>query len=341
MIIDDIKITPLYNTARMLDVGDKEYHTRYFDYISNSRLSLINPEQGGTPEKFFGIMPQIYSDNILLGSAIHAVTLQRDKYFIAEPCDRPTAKLGFVCDELYEDYRNGVEISSHLINEAARKIGYYISKPNQTLSQKRIDAIYEAGYPYWMKRKGLEYKYRKEGINKTPIYLSDKDRIKANTCEFVFDQHLFGYLKSHDALCSGNEKTFVMDCIITMPSGKEYTFKLKGKADNYNITDDTIIVNDVKTVSDIGIFDVNVEKFRYMREMAMYCWLIGCASQPADGNHTDYNYESNFLVVSTRNDDWYIKPMTKKLFREGWKELQYLLRLVAYYYDKGYRFEQA
>ena len=52
-MLKDIKITPLIETIKFLEISDEEYFSEaYSDYISNSRLKLINPEQGGSPEAY-------------------------------------------------------------------------------------------------------------------------------------------------------------------------------------------------------------------------------------------------------------------------------------------------
>ena len=49
-MLEEIKITPLIETIEYLDISDEEYFgDAYSDYISNSRLKLINPKQGGSP----------------------------------------------------------------------------------------------------------------------------------------------------------------------------------------------------------------------------------------------------------------------------------------------------
>ena len=54
MKLQDIKLTPLLDTLYLEDISDEEYFSKKFsNYISNSRLSLINPEQEDTPDKFF------------------------------------------------------------------------------------------------------------------------------------------------------------------------------------------------------------------------------------------------------------------------------------------------
>ena len=57
-----IKITPLLDTLHLEKIDDSIYFSKkYSNYISNSRLSLINPEQDGSPEKFFSGFKSVYS----------------------------------------------------------------------------------------------------------------------------------------------------------------------------------------------------------------------------------------------------------------------------------------
>ena len=43
-LLDDIQLTPLMDTLKLLKIGDEEYFGKgYNKYISNSRLSLLNP----------------------------------------------------------------------------------------------------------------------------------------------------------------------------------------------------------------------------------------------------------------------------------------------------------
>lgn len=65
---NDIKITPLLDTLRLQKIDDTTYFSKkYGAYISNSRLGLLNPKQGGTPEAFFKGTSGIYSDSIVIG----------------------------------------------------------------------------------------------------------------------------------------------------------------------------------------------------------------------------------------------------------------------------------
>lgn len=73
-MLENIKITPNLDTLRLENISDDIYFSKKFGgYISNSRLSLINPEQGGSPEKFISGLGQnaIYSDSLVFGSIFY------------------------------------------------------------------------------------------------------------------------------------------------------------------------------------------------------------------------------------------------------------------------------
>jgi len=54
MRLADIKLIPIIETLQLLKITDSEYFSpKYKDYISNSRLGLLNPKQDGSPDKFF------------------------------------------------------------------------------------------------------------------------------------------------------------------------------------------------------------------------------------------------------------------------------------------------
>ena len=63
-----IKLRPLLDTIKLLDISDEEYFgSNYRDYISNSRLKLINPDQGGSPELYKQGLGSSISDSLYFG----------------------------------------------------------------------------------------------------------------------------------------------------------------------------------------------------------------------------------------------------------------------------------
>ena len=105
-IYETVKLKPLTETVHIKDISDEVYFSKeYGDYISNSRLKLINPDEGGSPSKFLAGLNnnKIYSDALIFGSAVHELTLQPSEFVLTE-IDRPTAKAGFMADYIWDNY---------------------------------------------------------------------------------------------------------------------------------------------------------------------------------------------------------------------------------------------
>ena len=140
---------------------------------------------------------------------------------------------------------------------------------------------------------------------------------------------------------SENEWAILLNIQIDTPKDS-FIFKLKSKLDNFTIDleTNTACVNDVKTLGSIlSNFNTNFKKYHYSRELAMYTWLLSQYIKTKYGND-NWTFESNCLVVSTI-PDYYTKvyKLTNQDFKYGFEEFKYLIRLAAYYYSKGYRFD--
>lgn len=340
--IDGIEIIPLMDTLRLQKIDDSEYFSeRFGGYISNSRLSLINPCQDNDPTAFFEGLSKHnkYSDALIFGSAVHELVLQPELFELSEAVNRPTAKLGFMADELYECYLKG-QVNEKNIIEASNKIGYYKDKMNP----ERIDAVADGCCSYWESRKAYEQSV-KPGI--TPIYLDSKSRERVKQCVFALEKnkaiqkllHPEGLLSTP---ISENEQAILLNVEVRVPGYDPFILRIKSKLDNYTIDKETnvVTVNDVKTIGKIvSEFPNNFQKFHYHRELALYSWLLTLVAKKYYGM-SDCIVKSNCLVVSTI-PNYYTKvyPVSKAEFTRGWGEFKYLLRLVAHYYSKGYRFE--
>lgn len=339
--MESIKINPLLDTLRLEKISDSEYFSqKYNGYISNSRLSLIDPSNEGTPEKFFQGLSKngIYTDSIRLGSIVHGCALQPELFHLCDSVDLPTAKLGFVCEYLYNKY---LEIPSiEAITKASDHIDYYKGK----LTPNRILEVQNKYRDFWHQRVDFEASYTE---SKEVLYSSPKLRETAQNCLKALDsnseiqkllhpKNIFG-----EDLISENELAILLDVEVIIPDRPSFTLRLKAKLDNFTIDtfSNEICVNDIKTLGKIvSEFNTNFEKYHYYRELAIYSWLLSlCASKFYNMNNPKIT--SNCLVVSTI-PQYYTKvyKVTKGDFNKGWQEFIYLLKLVAHYYDKGYRF---
>lgn len=333
-----IKLTPILETLHLEDIDDEVYFSeKYSGYISNSRLSLINPEQDGSPEKFFeGLAShKIYSDSLVFGSAVHELVLQPESFFLVDTVDRPTAKAGFIADIVYR--KDGHMPKDDDFIAAAKEVDYY----GGNLSDNQLETLKTKTINYLRNRALFEHKY--DG-DKTPIYLDAKGREKLTSClealgnnKYIQDLlHPTGVLED-PITC--NEKTILLDVEVEVEGYPPFILKLKSKLDNYIIDkeNNVITVNDVKTTGKmVNEFDNAVTNFHYYRELGMYTYLLSLCAKKFYGMENPI-IKGNFLVVSTI-PNYYTKvvPITKKLLMKGFKEFSTLLRLVAKYKAEGY-----
>ena len=342
MNLKEIKIIPLLDTLRLEKISDQEYFSEsYNGYISNSRLSLIDPKNEGSPEKFFQGLGKngIYSDSIRLGSMVHGCSLQPESFTICDDVDLPTAKLGFMCEYLYSKDREYP--SNEDIIKASNHIDYYKGK----MTENRINEVKNKYHDFWLQRVKFENSYFD---SKEVLYGSQKIRETAHNCLRALDsnQKIQELLHPKDLLgnpiISENEQAILLDVEVIIPNSSPFVLRLKAKLDNYtiDIINNEICVNDIKTLGKIvSEFDVNFNKYHYYRELSIYCWLLSlCANKFY--NMDNPTIKSNCLIVSTI-PQYYTKvyEVTKKDFTKGWNEFMQLLKIVAYYYNKGYRFE--
>lgn len=340
--LDEIELIPLLDTLRLQKIDDAEYFSeKYSSYISNSRLSLLNPNQDNDPKAFFEGLGKHnkYSDALIFGSAVHELILQPESFELVMDVDRPTAKMGFMADELYNPYIKG-ELNGSIIIKASDKINYYKDK----MSNERIEAVINTCQPYWDSRRSYERSLLNSSVEQ--IYLDPKSRERVLCCVQAIEsnkliQHILhptGIVKDP---ISENEQAILLDVKVRVPEYEPFIFRIKAKLDNYIIDTETnsIVINDLKTIGKlVSEFKNNFEKFHYHRELSIYSWLMSLVVRKYY-NMPNCTIISNCLVVSTI-PNYYTKVYTlnKADFIKGWNEFKYLLRLAAYYYSKGYRF---
>lgn len=333
-LVDQIKIIPLLDTLRLQKISDEEYFSeQYSDYISNSRLGFINPDQEGNPQKFLDGFKEnrIFSDSLTLGSQVHQLTLQPEYFELPPDLDRPTAKVGFIADELYPIVKKEQRMPTHeeFLN-ACLIVDYYKGNP----SEKKQEEILSLINAYLKKR--MAYESQPHDKDCTP-YLDSKTLDKASGCINALKNnkkvqsllHPTGIVEDPISEC---EQAILLDVEVHCPELPSFIVKLKSKLDNYtiDIENNTITVNDVKTIGrTLDMCDDQIQKYHYHREMAMYCYLLSECTKKFY-NMEKFTIKSNFLWVSTI-PTYYTKvtPMTSKLFKQGFNEFKDLLRRAA------------
>lgn len=327
-MIQDIKLEPILDSIRFEEMSDERYFSSEFsEYISNSKLSLINPSQGGSPEKYLAGIKQSVSDSLTLGSAVHQLVLQPEEFEIAEEVERPTAKMGAMADELFKIYKQSKLIRNIDIINASNKVGYYKDK----MTDKRINDVLNQCQQYWKDRLLWE---SKECI-KEPIYLDMKTREKLAQCLTSVEQckaiqnllHPEGFLTEPIIL---NEAALFID-IKASYKDKETILKIKGKLDNFTIDNGDIVLNDLKTTGHyIDQFKESFENYHYYRQIALYGWMLKLYAKAYHNIDKITSFTANMLLVSTiPTYKAGIYKVSKSTVNKGFTELIDLLKRVA------------
>lgn len=335
-MLEDIKIKPLIDTLHLENISDNVYFSeKYADYVSNSRLTLINPDQDGTPEKYFNKEFENTNDSFVLGSAIHGLVLQPESYLMVEEVNRPTAKAGIMADYLYKP---GEFPTDEEIKEASFKLDYY----KNSMTEKKITDLREKCNEYWIQRTIWESEHEDE--TRDIIYLDAKSRDRVQSILYsISDYGEFNKLLHPEGIFetpeSQNEQTILLDVECTVKDKDPFILRLKSKLDNFTIDKESgiITVNDLKTTSKpVSWFKAALKKYHYNRELGMYSFLLGlCAKKFYDIDKP--NIKANFLVVETFEPfTAEVFPVTKGDLVDGINEFKTLLRLVAYYTAYGY-----
>ena len=328
-IIKSIKIKPLLDTLQLEDISDDVYFSNKFkNYISNSRLGKLIKEGA---EAFFKNEPSPYNPSFEFGTLLHTMVLEPEDHEVIKDVFKPTAKAGLMADALYKS--DGTNPSNDEIKAQSYIIGYYKDK----LTPTRIVEFRNKAELYWRDR----YIYEQNN----PFKEGDKKRIYTNEGNYNLLVECLKQLDSNVNIQKllhpegiteepyvANEHAILMDVEIEIPEYESRIYHLKAKLDNFTIDRESnvITVNDLKTTSrPLPYFDL--EYFSYQREIAFYSFLLKlCAKKFFDLPSPEV--KGNFLVVSTVPDySTTIVPMTSKLYNQGWKEVTYLLKVVAYF----------
>lgn len=334
-----IKILP--DTCRFEKIDDATYFSKqYSDYVSNSRLNLIDPRKDGNPQKYFeGFANSVNATCFLQGTAVHVMTLQNELFELYDKLFLPSGQIGFIADECYDLVRNGHELTHELFRQKLDKYNYYKGLVPMAIYNKAWDDV----------NAYIKIREQIPDINengKERLFLTKKIYETATKCIASIEKNkdIQSLLHPTDLfgadLPTYNENAILLNTIITFPNGETQELKLKSKLDNFTFDElnKKVIINDVKTTSGLcSEFDKNYNKWGYYREFGMYNIMLSQVMK-TKFNIPEYNLEANALVVETTTSthDSCVYPVPLSSIAHGVKEFSYLLKLVAYYTKYGY-----
>lgn len=293
-----IKIEYIPNSVQYLSMSDERYFSKEFsNCISNSKLSLINPDQGGSVEKYLAGFKPNYSNSLFLGSAVHELILQPKDFKLSDNTTRPSAKVGFIADILYKKYKKTKELPTlEEVKEACIKVDYY----SKSLTDSRINNVLEQCVPY------LESRYKEE---KSPEYLNTEsvflDTRNYETCmqcisSLNMNPNIMRLLHPKESMIM-NEAALFLDFKATdTETGKSVILKVKGKLDNFTVNKDSLVLNDLKTSGHpLEYFKHSFKEYHYARQMGLYAFMLKEYVAKYHNMTNIDSFKANMLVVST------------------------------------------
>jgi len=336
------EITIIPESIQLVKMSDTEYFSSDFSaYLSNSKIGLLNPLEGGSIEKFLSGFEGDYSDSYELGSAVHCMTLQENSFFISN-IRKPSGKLGVFAENVFLYRKNGATIKS-AIELASKKANYYAT----SLSNNRLKTAIKKSISFYRKK----IRIVEDVSEKAPIYLSDAMFDKYVNCmtavvgnskiqKLLKPEGLFSIPEVYNELAILCELEFMTD------EGEFIVIPFKAKLDNFTIDHETkvITLNDLKTTgkpvkyfmgnkvhSEEGEvwYNGSFQKYRYYRQMSVYLWLLQAAIKQLYPSLSDYSFKANMLVVET------IPEFGADVFKIGGKSIKAGLEefktLLTYY----------
>lgn len=303
----DFEVIPIIDTVRQLEMTDEEYFSpKYGKYVSNSRLNLINPKRGGSPESYIE-NAHTSTNSLNIGSAVHEILLQPESFNLAPKMGKPSAKLGEVIDQIYNNRQKGMSIYDSII-AASQKVGYFVNTID-----KKIPMIIEKGLQYYVNLSTPRTKY----ANKEEIILNDKDYDTVTGClESCYENHqIMDYLHPKDTwgddIQSRCEDALFIDFLVTYKDKQCSRIKFKLKIDNWTIDFENkkITLNDLKTSSKNLDYFMNREfgsftHYNYYRQLYVYSAILWyyCQKKYGVSKEAGWSIDCNILAVQTTDD---------------------------------------
>lgn len=322
--------------------------------VSNSSLSAINPDQGGSPKKFIDFLTNNFESNDSrynrIGSIVDIYIEDIDKYNDTVSVDqtRPTQALFDLVQEMLKIEDNNPNNSFgelELASLARQSVGFQMNWKQETFETK------------YQNEASSYYNFAKENRNK--VLLTEEENIIVTKC--------INSLKENSTISTmlfENNQTKVTQCAIYFKvsvklnekseQGLPIYVELKCKALLDQIIIDTlipaIIINDVKTTGfPISKFEESIEKYRYYRQLTFYRmavdqWLKGKAlmvdnttGEKLNFNNPDIDkvrFYTNLITVET--SDYFYSNMFQirhdsKWLEKGKNEIMDLLQRIAWH----------
>jgi hypothetical protein len=282
--------------------------------ISNSSLSYINPEQGGSPRKFKdyldGNLEHLETPSLYAGSTIHKFILEPDTFAISD-VERPSDTIVKIIDKVYEITRAEMDTDLNSNKEyifgSAKEFNYGQSWKPDTLIKKIIEQGNDY-YNFLLRADGKTCIDAKMASVLTAVSDSLKNNKKAS--ELLFGE-------------GENEKELYWGPNCTYKSKIDRVAKCDCGDHEYHLVD-------LKTTSkSVEFFRSSFDYYHYDRQMAFYYDAL------VDQNIGPLGEVYIIAVETTGYYQTRVFEISPELLIEGRKKYKDLLDRIAWHKDRG------
>ena len=324
------------------DIPDEQYFK--IPGISNSKLKLINPLEGGSPELYKQGFKHSYNTSLEMGTAVHTQLLQPEDFELSDYEDKPSGKCGYFIDLVYNYRQQGMPFYE-AIEKASIKADYYVGK----LTPKLLRKIIVSGYDYYMKKLRGEFNVPNKEVTVLPKreLNTAKECIKSVNNNFEIQTILRqGVFEEKDYY---NEIALFTDIEVKFPNGETVIVPFKGKLDSVVIDNEKkrIYLNDLKTTSrqldyfmdrviDGEVYNGAFSHHHYYRQLAIYAIMLQMYCN-MKLHKMDYSMECNIFAVETTGSHASRRFKINQAYIDaGLKEFKDLICRVAYHTKYGF-----
>jgi hypothetical protein len=313
-----------------VDATDEEYLK--IKRFSNSKLSLLNPDEEGSKEKFLKGDTTINKNSNIVGDLIHLILLQKNRTISDFEISSLKVKEIFDLALTYMDSTNIEEI----VNRAVQEIKYYKGKPGL----KRLQKLYDEFKIY---HKYLFLNRRDENC----IVLDKRNKKVINSILANVNDEILNLIDDYE----NNETTFLLE--IVTKNARFLPFKCRIDSFKIDHINKEVLVTDLKTTSNltndfkgiseyessdvpfslngsIKLKDGSFQKYRYNRQIAFYTEVLRQYLIKQDEKYKDYTFKCNIVAICTYEDKPFMRilPITQEELTDGLNEFNKLVNMI-------------
>lgn len=300
--------------------------------INNSKLSDIDPESNGSPQKFLASFDnqEVEKSYYKMGHLIHKWQEDRKAFKVSE-VEKPAEKLGIVADNIIAEVKAGAIFNDELCLSVGRLTGYQKNWKDDTLKKNIVEQA------------GAYITEVIEAEENNCVYITKRESETVDSCVIAVEKHpvaknlLFGQDEdfSNKKVYKELEIYWTKEFNFLLPDGQVIVVELffKAKLDSLCIDFDnkTITYTDPKTTSQGAYgFSKSFEAYKYYRQQAFYNWAIREWAKQNNIDLTGFVFKNYNIVIETSNlFQVTVYEITEDWLEKGKQEYQKLIKRLV------------